>query len=55
MLIGKSTTNLYGVVDEDGNEVVPFIYYEIITFPEVNEFIVKKNKKFGLTNHKMSL
>ena len=52
MLIGKSIDNFYGVLDEDGNEVVPFIYDDITTFLGSNEFVVKKDNKFGVTNHK---
>ncbi len=52
MLIGRSIDNFYGILDEDGKEVVPFIYDDITTFPGVNEFIVKKESKFGVTNHK---
>lgn len=52
MLVGKSIDNFYGVLDEDGNEVVPFIYDDITTFLGSNEFVVKKDNKFGVTNHK---
>ncbi|GAA5091605.1 hypothetical protein GCM10023210_19260 [Chryseobacterium ginsengisoli] len=52
MLVGKNVDNFYGVLDEDGNEVVPFIYDDIITFLGANEFIVKKDNKLGVTNDK---
>lgn len=52
MLIGRNIDNFYGILDEDGKEVVPFIYDDITTFPGVNEFIVKKENKLGVTNHK---
>jgi hypothetical protein len=52
MLVGKNIDNFYGVMDEEGNEVVPFIYDDITTFLGSNEFVVKKDNKFGVTNHK---
>lgn len=52
MLVGKNVDNFYGVLDEDGNEVVPFIYDDIVTFLGANEFIVKKDNKLGVTNDK---
>jgi hypothetical protein len=52
MLIGKNADNFYGVLNENGKEIVPFIYDNIITFPGANEFIVKKDNKFGVSNHK---
>jgi hypothetical protein len=51
-LIGKNGDNLYGMMDENGNEMVPFVYDDITTFLGANEFVVKKNNKFGVTNHK---
>ncbi|WP_294301352.1 WG repeat-containing protein [uncultured Chryseobacterium sp.] len=51
-LVGKNALNLYGMMDENGNEIIPFIYDDITTFLGSNEFIVKKDNKFGLTNHK---
>lgn len=50
-LIGQNTDNFYGVMDENGNEIVPFVYDDIMTFLGANEFIVKKDGKFGVTNH----
>ncbi|SHG49773.1 WG containing repeat-containing protein [Chryseobacterium arachidis] len=52
MLVGKNIDNFYGILDEEGDEVVPFVYDDITTFLGVNEFIVKKDNKIGLTNHK---
>lgn len=49
-LVGKNSNNLYGMMDENGNEIVPFVYDDITTFLGANEFIVKKNNKFGVTN-----
>ncbi|WP_294234645.1 WG repeat-containing protein [uncultured Chryseobacterium sp.] len=51
-LVGKNTGNFYGMMDENGNEIVPFVYDDITTFLGANEFIVKKDNKFGVTNHK---
>ncbi len=52
MLIGKNIDNFYGILNQNGKEVVPFIYDDIITFSGANEFVVRKNNKFGVTNHK---
>jgi len=52
MLIGKNIDNFYGILNENGKEIVPFIYEDIITFSEANEFVVKKDNKFGVSNHK---
>ncbi|WP_449388857.1 WG repeat-containing protein [Chryseobacterium lineare] len=51
MLVGKNIDNFYGILDEEGKEVVPFIYDDIITFPGANEFVIKKDNKFGVSNH----
>lgn len=50
-LVGKNNDDLYGMMDENGNEIIPFIYDDITTFLGANEFVVKKNNKFGVTNH----
>ncbi|GEN75607.1 hypothetical protein CHA01nite_13470 [Chryseobacterium hagamense] len=50
-LVGKNNDDLYGMMDENGNEIVPFVYDDITTFLGANEFVVKKNNKFGVTNH----
>lgn len=52
MLIGRNVDNFYGIYNESGKEIVPFIYDDIITFSGANEFIVKKDSKFGVSNHK---
>ncbi len=52
MLIGKNIDNYYGVLNENGKVVVPFAYDDIITFSGANEFVVKKDNKFGVSNHK---
>jgi hypothetical protein len=51
-LVGKNIDNFYGMMDESGNEIVPFVYDDITTFLGVNEFVVKKDNKFGVTNDK---
>lgn len=54
-IISKNKENLYGMLDEEGNEVIPFIYDDIITFQGDNEVVVKKGNKFGISNHKGEL
>jgi hypothetical protein len=49
-LIGQNSENLYGMIDEEGNEAIPFIYNDISTFLGANEVVVKKGNKFGVTN-----
>lgn len=51
-LVGKNIDNFYGMMDENGNEIVPFVYDDITTFLGANEFVVKKDNKFGVTNQK---
>ncbi|EJL75153.1 WG repeat-containing protein [Chryseobacterium populi] len=51
-IICKNKENFYGMLDEEGNEVIPFMYDDIVTFLGENEIVVQKGKKFGLTNHK---
>jgi hypothetical protein len=52
MIVGKNIDNFYGVLNENGKEVIPFIYDDIITFSGANEFVIKKDNKFGISNHK---
>jgi hypothetical protein len=52
MLVGKNIDNFYGILNENGKEIVPFIYDDITTFSGANEFVVRKDNKFGVTNHK---
>ena len=49
-LVGQNTDNFYGMIDEEGNEAIPFIYDNIFTFLGENEIVVKKDNKFGVTN-----
>uniref|UniRef100_A0AAU6WR33 WG repeat-containing protein n=1 Tax=Chryseobacterium endophyticum TaxID=1854762 RepID=A0AAU6WR33_9FLAO len=35
------------MMDENGNEIVPFVYDDITTFLGANEFIVKKTINSG--------
>lgn len=51
-IIAKNADNLYGMVDEDGNQILPFEYDDIVTFLGDNEVIIKKGNKFGLSNYK---
>ncbi|MGE8432800.1 MAG: WG repeat-containing protein [Chryseobacterium joostei] len=50
-LVCKNTSNLYGVLDGKGTEIVPFVYEDIIAFENFeNEFVVKKDSKYGVLN-----
>lgn len=51
-VICKNNENLYGMVDEEGNQIVPFMYDDIVTFTSGNEVVVQKGDKFGVTNLK---
>jgi len=51
-IICKNSENLYGMFDEEGNQVIPFQYDDIITFPAGDEVVVQKGDKFGVTNLK---
>lgn len=54
-IICKNKENLYGMLDEEGKEIVPFIYDDIISFVSGNEVVVQKGDKFGVTNLKNEL
>ncbi|MEG0928211.1 WG repeat-containing protein [Chryseobacterium sp.] len=50
-LVCKNTSNLYGILDGKGMEIVPFVYEDIIAFDNFeNEIVVKKDSKFGVLN-----
>lgn len=50
-VVCRNTSNLYGIMDEKGKEIVPFIYDDIIAFENSeNEIVVKKQDKFGVVN-----
>ncbi|MDR2238624.1 MAG: WG repeat-containing protein [Chryseobacterium sp.] len=50
-VVCKNSSNLYGILDENGKETVPFIYDDIVVFENAeNEIVVKKDGKFGVTN-----
>ncbi|WBV55226.1 WG repeat-containing protein [Chryseobacterium daecheongense] len=51
-LIYKNKEDKYGMLDETGKEVIPAIYDDMVTFLSAKEMVVKKNGKFGVTNHK---
>ncbi|MFC7348613.1 WG repeat-containing protein [Chryseobacterium zhengzhouense] len=51
-IIGKNKENLYGMLDEEGREIVPFVYDDIVSFTAGDEVIVQKGDKFGVTNLK---
>ncbi len=51
-MVCKNESNLYGILDKNLNEIVPFIYDDIITFSNSeNEIVVKKSNKFGVINY----
>ncbi|MGK6343390.1 WG repeat-containing protein [Chryseobacterium sp. DT-3] len=50
-VVCRNSNNLYGIIDEKGKEVVPFIYDDIIVFENSeNEIVVKKKDKYGVVN-----
>ncbi|PWN64408.1 WG repeat-containing protein [Chryseobacterium oncorhynchi] len=50
-LVCKNTSNLYGILDGKGTEIVPFVYEDIIAFENFeNEIVVKKDSKYGVLN-----
>ncbi|REC80536.1 hypothetical protein DRF60_02200 [Chryseobacterium elymi] len=50
-VVCRNKNNLYGIIDEKGKEVVPFIYDDIIVFENSeNEIVVKKQDKYGVVN-----
>jgi hypothetical protein len=50
-VVCKNSSNLYGIMNEKGKEIVPFIYDDIIAFENSeNEFVVKKQDKYGVVN-----
>ncbi|ASW75333.1 hypothetical protein IQ37_10250 [Chryseobacterium piperi] len=51
-LIYKNTENKYGMMDEEGNELIPGIYDDMVTFLSANEIVVQKENKFGVSNFK---
>ncbi|KMQ66605.1 hypothetical protein ACM46_03540 [Chryseobacterium angstadtii] len=47
----RNGSNLYGVMNEKGKEIIPFIYDDIIMFENSeNEIVVKKQEKYGVVN-----
>ncbi|KUJ51771.1 WG repeat-containing protein [Chryseobacterium sp. JAH] len=51
-LICQNENNLYGILDEEGNEIVPFMYDAINVYFSANEIVVKKEGKYGVINYK---
>lgn len=50
-VVCKNSSNLYGILNENGKEIVPFAYDDIIVFENSeNEIIVKKDGKYGVIN-----
>jgi hypothetical protein len=51
-LVCKNRANLYGIIDENQKEIIPFIYDDIITFTNnENQIVLKKGNKFGVSNY----
>ena len=51
-LVCKNQENLYGILNENLKEIIPFVYDDIITFSNSeNEIVIKKSNKFGVTNY----
>lgn len=50
-VVCKNSSNLYGILNENGKEIVPFAYDDIVVFENSeNEIIVKKDGKYGVIN-----
>lgn len=50
-VVCKNSSNLYGILNENGKEIVPFTYDDIVVFENSeNEMIVKKDGKYGVIN-----
>lgn len=50
-VVCRNSSNLYGIMDEKGKEIVPFIYDDIIAFENSeNEIVVKKQDRYGVSN-----
>jgi len=50
-MICKNNLGFYGMIGENGEEILPFIYDDIITFLSDNEIVVQKGGKYGVTNY----
>jgi hypothetical protein len=50
-IVCKNYDNLYGIIDENGEEIVPFIYDDINAFLPDNEIVIQKENKYGVTNY----
>ncbi|RNA61012.1 WG repeat-containing protein [Chryseobacterium nematophagum] len=49
-IVCKNKNNLYGVLNSNGKEIIPFIYDKIFEFFPANEIIVQKGNKYGSIN-----
>jgi hypothetical protein len=50
-VVCRNSNNLYGIINEKGKEIIPFIYDDIIVFENSeNEIVVKKQDKYGVVN-----
>ncbi len=50
-VVCKNNDGLYGIIDENGKVIVPFMYDDIHAFLPDNEIVVQKEKKYGVTNY----
>lgn len=50
-MICRNNEGLYGMIDENGKEIIPFIYDDITTFLSDNEIVVQKGDKYGVINY----
>lgn len=51
-VVCRNSEKFYGIINEKGESVVPFIYEDIIVFENSeNEIVVKKDGKYGVTNY----
>lgn len=50
-MICRNNEGFYGMIDENGKEIIPFIYDDITTFLSDNEIVVQKGDKYGVINY----
>ena len=51
-IICKNKNGKFGLINGSGKEIVPFIYDDIIAFPNFeNQLVVKNNGKYGVINY----
>lgn len=50
-VIAQNTDGFFGILGEDGKEIVPLQYDDIHTFVSENEIVIKKGDQYGVTNY----